>query len=162
MMVELFAAETAENNNRGRPMPMPKKRKLPKLVIKLVVDVLIAKRTISDAGLQGSTIAPKKNPKPNAVLSGFLPTGVRNFGKNLLISILKINTKLIRARMPKAMGEIMPIALVNDACKSCVKISPMTNMDATTPKVTITPSKRIVFFFDFVDSCDAKYAKKAG
>ena len=59
----LFAAEMMEKISKGAAMPMPNKIKLNKLRIKLVVEVDIANKIINAAGLQGSTIAPKKNPK---------------------------------------------------------------------------------------------------
>jgi len=47
--------------------------------------------------------------------------------------------------IPKAMGEIIPIALVSDACKNFVKINPIKNIDEITPKVTNNPSMIKVF-----------------
>ena len=58
----LFAAEINAKTNNGNPMPTPKRIKLNKLVIKLVVDVLTANKTTREAGLQGRTISPKNNP----------------------------------------------------------------------------------------------------
>ena len=69
-----------------------------------------------------------------------------NFGKNLLKSTLKINSILINARIPKAIGETIPIAFVKDSCNSFVKINPNKNMEVITPPVTIKP-RIIIFFF---------------
>ena len=59
----LLAADINEKSNSGRPIPIPKSKKLNKFVIKLMVDVLMANKTTSEAGLQGRTIRPKNNPK---------------------------------------------------------------------------------------------------
>jgi len=66
----LFVAEMNASSNNGKPIPNPKKRKLRKLVKNVVVEVLNANKTINDAGLQGSTIAPKNKPKRS--LSSYL------------------------------------------------------------------------------------------
>mgnify|MGYP004349842463 CR=1 len=58
----LFCAENIENNKRGVLIPIPNNMKLIKLLMKLIVEVLRAKRTVNEAGLQGRTISPKKNP----------------------------------------------------------------------------------------------------
>ena len=64
--VLLLPAEINENISNGKAMPTPNKIKLKKLATKLTVDVDIANKTIKEAGLQGNTIAPKKNPKIKA------------------------------------------------------------------------------------------------
>jgi len=71
----LFCADIIEKSNRGVPIPNPKSKKLNRLLMKLVVDVLIANNIISDAGLQGRTIAPKNNPNMNALNRGFFLDG---------------------------------------------------------------------------------------
>lgn len=109
--------------------------------------MLIANKTIKDAGLQGKTIAPKKKPKTNELSKGFFVIGALIcLGNNFEKSKLKIKNKLINARTPKAMGEIIAIALVREACKNCVKINPTKNIEVITPKVTSKPSKIKVFF----------------
>ena len=40
-----------------------------------MVDVLIANKTINEAGLQGRTIAPKKIPNENELKRGFFKIG---------------------------------------------------------------------------------------
>ena len=67
-------------------------------------------------------------------------------GNNLEKSKLNIRNKLTTARIPKAIGEIIPIALVNDVCKNFVNIRPNKNMEDITPRVTINPKKINVFF----------------
>ena len=141
MTLLLHWPEITENNNRGRAIPMPKNTKLSRFVAKPIVDVLIAKRTIRDAGLHGRIMAPKKNPKMNDVKRGFLVMGALTFGKNLEKSILNIKNILITARIPNAMGEIIPITFVREACKNLVKIKPIKNIDVITPRATIRPRK---------------------
>ena len=141
MTVWLHWAEIIENNNRGRAIPIPKKIKLSKLVVKLIVEVLIANKTIRDAGLHGKTMAPKKKPKRNEVRIGFLAMGALTFGKNLEKSRLNIRNILTTAKIPNAMGEIIPMAFVREACKNLVKINPTKNMEDMTPRATIRPRK---------------------
>ena len=111
----LFAAEMNASSNNGEPMPNPKKIKSRKLVKKLTEEVLIANKTINDAGLQGSTIAPKNKPKRSELKNGFFSTGACVCGKNFPILTLKIRRMLITAKMPKAIGETTPIALASEA-----------------------------------------------
>jgi len=111
----LFAAEMNASSNNGKPIPNPKKAKLRKFVKKLTVEVLIANKTIKDAGLQGSTMAPKNRPKRSELKKGFLSTGACVCGKNFPRLTLIIKRKLITARMPKAIGETTPIALASEA-----------------------------------------------
>jgi len=121
--------------------------KLNRFVTKPIVDVLIANKTIRDAGLQGKTIAPKKNPKIKELANGFLVTGAFIcFGISLLKSKLNIRNKLTTARIPKAIGDTIPITLVNDVCKNFVNINPIRNIEDITPKVTNNPKKMKVFF----------------
>ena len=142
-----------ENIKRGRAIPIPKNTKLKRFETKLIVEVLIANKTIKDAGLQGKTIAPKKNPKMNELSKGFFVTGARIcLGNNLEKSKLKIKNKLTIAKIPKAIGEIIPIALVREACKNCVKINPTKNIEVITPKVTNKPRKIKVLFDSLLSS----------
>ena len=76
--------------------------------------MLIANKTTNDAGLHGRTIAPKKNPKINELKKGFLTVGDFICGSNLLKSKLNIKNKLTIAKIPKAIGEIIPMALVSE------------------------------------------------
>jgi len=59
----LLVLDTIDNASKGKAIPIPNIIKLRKFSKKLAVDVLKANKTISEAGLQGKTIAPKKNPK---------------------------------------------------------------------------------------------------
>ena len=141
MTLWLHWAEIIENNNRGRAIPIPKNTKFNRLVVKPIVEVLIANRIIRDAGLHGKTMAPKKKPKINEVKIGFLVIGALTFGKNLEKSRLNIRKILTTAKIPNAMGEIIPIAFVREACKNLVKINPTKNMEDMTPRATIKPRK---------------------
>ena len=89
--------------------------KFNKLVVKLITEVDTANRTAKDAGLHGRTIAPKNNPKINADKVGLFKTGAVVFGKNLPKSKLKIKKTLTIARIPNAIGEMIPMAFVNEA-----------------------------------------------
>ena len=81
MIALLFCAEINENNSNGVPIPSPNKKKFIRLFMKLVVEELIANKITRDAGLQGRTIAPKKNPKRNADIKGFFLIGALILGK---------------------------------------------------------------------------------
>ena len=140
------------NKSKGRDIPTPKNTKLSKFVKKSTVEVLIANKIISDAGLHGKTIAPKKKPKINELRKGFLVIGAFILGKNLPKSKLNIKDKLTTAKIPKAIGEIIPIALVSEAWRNFVKINPNKNIEDITPKATINPKKIIVFFDSFSDT----------
>ena len=61
----LYAEEIIAKMSRGSAIPIPKRMKLKRLAMKLTVDVLIANNIINEAGLQGRTIIPKKNPNIN-------------------------------------------------------------------------------------------------
>ena len=76
----------------------------------------------------------------NAESNGFLNTGTLYFGKNLPISMLNINSTLIIIKVPKAIGDTMPIILVSDTCSTVVKINPNRNINIITPKVMISPN----------------------
>ena len=75
MTDSLHCAEINANTSRGRDIPTPKNTKLSKFVKKSTVEVLIANKIISDAGLHGRTIAPKKKPKTYELKKGFLAVG---------------------------------------------------------------------------------------
>ena len=59
----LLAAEMMEKISKGAAMPIPNNTKLSRLRINEAVEVDMANKIMSEAGLQGNTIAPKKNPK---------------------------------------------------------------------------------------------------
>jgi len=141
----LFAADIAANMSKGRDIPMPNTMKFSRFRRKSVVDALIAKSMINDAGLHGRTIAPKKKPKRNEERKGFFVIGAVTFGKNFPTSILKIRKILTMAKIPNAIGEIMPIALVNEVDRSFVNISPNKNMEVIIPTVTMSPNCMIFF-----------------
>jgi len=152
MTDSLHWADIIEKASSGRAIPIPKKIKLKRLAVKDIVDVLTANKTIRDAGLQGKTIAPKKNPKMKDVDNGFLVIGALILGNNLLKSKLNIKNKLTTAKIPKAIGEIIPMALVREACKNFVNIKPKRNIEEITPRVTINPRRIKVFFDSFPEN----------
>jgi len=100
---------------------MPNKIKLPKLAIKLAVDILKLKSPISGAGLQGSTIRPKNKPKRKALNVGLPVIGECHWPKNLVKSTLNIRSKLTRASTLNAIGEAILITLVKLACRKKLK-----------------------------------------
>jgi hypothetical protein len=110
--------------SNGNAIPIPNTMKLRRLVKKSIVDALIANSTISEAGLQGKTIAPKNNPKTKEVNKGFLRIGACHFGINFPKSTSNISNTLTIASIPKAIGDMRPMALVNDSCNNKVKINP--------------------------------------
>ena len=63
-------------------MPIPNTIKLIKFPKNDIIDVLIANNTTNEAGLQGSTIAPKKNPNRKLDSQGFFVIGELTFGKS--------------------------------------------------------------------------------
>ena len=52
---------------------------------------------------------------------------------------------LINAKKPKAIGEIIEIALVNEEENIPVKIKPKRNIESMTPNAIVIPKKTIVF-----------------
>ena len=114
--------------------------------------MLIANNTIREAGLQGNTIAPKKKPKTKELMKGFLSAGDFICGKSREKSKLNIKNKLTIAKIPNAIGEIIPITFVKDAWRNFVKIKPIKNIDVITPIATITPRRIIVFFESLPDT----------
>ena len=120
--------------------------KFPRLIKKLNVEVETANRSASDAGLQGRTIAPKNNPKIREVVTGFFKTGALYFGRRVEKSKLKIRNKLMIAKMPKAIGEIIPIASVKDFFNMNEKINPTRNIERITPAVIIQANFVILTF----------------
>lgn len=109
--------------------------------MKLVVEVDMANKIARDAGLQGKTISPKNNPNKNASHKGFCCIGELNLGKSFPISKLNIIKMLMMARIPNAIGLIIPMELVRDFCNKKVKINPKINIETITPNVTVNPSK---------------------
>ncbi|MCK5660025.1 MAG: hypothetical protein KAH86_01600 [Methanosarcinales archaeon] len=146
-MALLEAVEINENARRGDAIPAPKntKRKILPTKSMVEVDIVLVKRTAIKSGLQGNTIAPKKKPKRNALIIGFLTTGALVFGRNFPKSILNISNKLIIINMPKAMGEIISITAVRETFNIVVKISPNNSMNEITPNDTSNPNSAIVF-----------------
>lgn len=134
-------ADNIENSSNGVPIPTPNSRKLIRLFMKLVVEVEIANSIARLAGLQGNTISPKNNPNKKASHNGFCCIGELNLGKILPMSTLNIIKILIIARIPNAIGLIIPIALVRDFCKKKVNISPKINIETITPNVTVNPKR---------------------
>ncbi len=67
------------------------------------------------------------------------------FGKNFEKSTLKISKILIIPRIPKAIGESIPITFVRDTCRIVVKIRPNRNINEITPRTTSRPRKISVF-----------------
>ncbi len=111
----------------------------------MLVNVLANKAAINK-GLQGITIAPKKKPNKNPFNNGCLLVGVFGFGMNLETSKLNIKNKLIIPKIPKAIGEIIPITFVNETSNIVVKINPKINIKTITPAVITNPSNVSVFF----------------
>ncbi len=70
-----MADETTERTNNGKPIPNPKNKKFDILAKKFVTKSARVKNAAINAGLQGMTIAPKKNPNINALSNGFLAVG---------------------------------------------------------------------------------------
>ena len=66
-------------------MPMPKSMKFSIFEIKSIFEraTVFVKKAAIIPGLQGRTMAPKKNPKRNACGKGFCVSGTRILGKNL-------------------------------------------------------------------------------
>ena len=152
MTFSLHCAEINANKSNGRDIPTPKNMKLNKFVVKSIVDVLIANNIIREAGLQGNTIAPKKKPKTKELMKGFLAVGDFICGKSREKSKLNIKNKLTIAKIPNAIGEIIPITFVSEAWRNFVKIKPIKNIDVITPVATITPRRIIVFFESLPDT----------
>ena len=121
-----------------------------------MIEVLIANSIAKDAGLHGSTIAPKKSPKMKALRRGFLVTGALTLGKSFPKSKLNIKKILMMVKIPNAIGEIIPITFVKDFCKKKVKIKPNKNIEVKTPKLTTIPNPIIVFFSTFLSNLLAK------
>ena len=142
MIAVLFPEEINENANNGNPSPNPKPRKLVIPDKNCVVVAALAKNAAIKAGLQGKTIAPKKNPNEKALTKGFLESfGVLAFGMNLPKSTSNIKSKLITNKIPKAIGETIFITLVSDAWNKVVKTMPIKSMNAMTPSVAINPNR---------------------
>ena len=145
----LHFEETSEKNKRGNPRPIPKKTKFNIVLKKFENNKDLAKNAEINAGLQGITIAPKKNPYNKAFITGLFAVGVFGFGINLEKSTLNINAILTRIKIPKAIGEIIPITLVRENLKIVVKTNPRININNITPKTIKTPNIAYVFLLVF-------------
>ena len=71
IMATLLVADSNEKASNGKPRPNPNARKLRLFARNCVVVVARAKNAAIKPGLHGKTIAPKKNPKVNALTNGF-------------------------------------------------------------------------------------------
>ena len=115
--------------------------------------MVLVKRAAINRGLQGTTIAPKKKPYVRELTQGLLVMGARPFGRNLPISTLKINSKLIMNSMPKATGDTIAMTLVSDTSRTVVNISPSNIINRITPEVITKPNRKMVFLLaSFPDS----------
>jgi len=162
-MASVAVEEIAAKTSRGKPMPMPKKRKRSIFSKKPIADMVLVKRAAIKRGLQGTTMAPKKKPNMKALIQGLRAVGVCALGKNFPTSTLNINSKLITSSTPKAIGDTMPMIFVSDAFSILVKISPSMNMNRIAPEVIIRPKKKMVVLRgSFSDSWLVRYTKKPG
>ena len=140
-----------------------------RLLIKLIVEVDIAKRITREAGLQGITIAPKKRPKRKEVFVGFVPVLIEYLGRNFVKSTSNIRRILTTARIANTIGEIIPITFVRDSFKMNEKINPNVNIEVIIPAVIIHANLIICFpvSFGFGEvllpvAIDARYARNPG
>ena len=62
MIALLAAPDISENKSKGKPIPNPKNIKLSKFEIKSEPAAVRVNNAAINNGLQGITIAPKKNP----------------------------------------------------------------------------------------------------
>jgi len=148
MTLVLQFVDIAENTKRGNANPIPNERKLRIFATALVINADFANKAAINAGLHGTTIAPRKKPYTKALASGFLVSGTFTFGANLPISISNIKIKLIIARTPNAIGDTTPITVVNDICKKVVNTRPRRSINKMTPEATNNPNVKMgVFFF---------------
>ena len=132
-MIFLPDASTAIRN-KGRLIPIPYTTKFRKLLTKPNVVVLSAKRTVSDAGLQGNAIKPKREPNKKAPRMGFFARGPVILGRGSCLS--KIIAMLISPRSVNVTGPMIPMALLRAACKKTTTMRPKRNMDESTPATT--------------------------
>jgi len=143
--------EINESNNNGKDRPIPNERKLIILAKALVIKADFANKAAINAGLHGTTIAPKKNPYTKALASGFFIKGICAFGINLPMSMSKIRNKLIIAKILNAIGETIPITVVNDICKKVVNTRPSRSINKITPEATNNPNVKIGIFLFLVN-----------
>ena len=151
---ELLEDETSEKTSKGVPMPIPKARKLRILPKKLETEIVAwVSSTKIKAGLHGITNAPKKKPNKKALARGFFLRGTFARGKNPVKSTLKIISRLIRSRIPNAIGDIVWMTAVNDFFRSSVNVSPTNSIKTSTPLVTTKPIRaRVLRLSDFPES----------
>jgi len=123
--------------------------------------MLIANKTIKEAGLHGRTIAPKNIPNKKELRRGFFKIGEEIFGNKLEKLKLKIKNKLTIPKIAKAIGEIIEIVFVKETSRIFVNINPTINKEVITPKVTEIPNLRKEFLL-FLSICPARYAKNPG
>ncbi len=140
--VWLFADPISERTINGKLNPIPKKRKLRTFEAKPIIVSALVNKAAMKSGLQGITIAPKKNPKRNALRKGFLEVGALICGNNVTTSIFRIKSMLKAPRRINAIGEIIPITFVRDDSRKVVKIKPIRDMKEITPALITSPRKR--------------------
>jgi len=83
-------------------------------------------------------------------------------GKNFAKSTSRISNRLMMERMMKAMGDTTPITVVNDSCKNVVTIRPRILIERITPKLTISPKKKIDPRLSLFVTRVAKYTRNPG
>jgi len=130
----------SEKARRGNPSPKPNARKLSMDGRKSVIRSERAKNAAMNAGEQGITIAPKKKPYNNALITGFLWEINLVCGRKREKSILNINKIEINPKIPNAIGEIILMAPVREDCRIVVNSNPRTSMKAMTPRVINRPN----------------------
>lgn len=163
IMFLLHCPETMLKTSNGKLSPNPKARKLKILEKKLSNRKALAKKAVINAGLHGITIAPKKKPNMNALFIGLLfSVLIFDLGINLEKSKSNIKAKLISPKIKKAIGEIIPITLVRDFCRSVVKINPNKIIKIIIPVKIVNPNNKKVFLLSFPENLFDKKAKNPG
>ena len=113
----LKVLDTIASTNKGNPMPRAKTKKLIIFSKNAIVSRAFVKKAAIKSGLQGITIAPKKNPKRKAFHKTCFVLMEWIFGRNLPISMLNIRSILIILSNIKAIGETIPMIFVREICK---------------------------------------------
>ncbi|MDA0524296.1 hypothetical protein J2750_002228 [Methanococcoides alaskense] len=163
MSLLLFVVDIAEKTSNGKLNPIPKAMKFRKFSRKPVLVRDLANRAAMNAGLHGTTMAPKKNPYKKAVMIGLLLFEMLVLGKNLPISKSSINNILMMNSMPNAIGEIIPMTFVSETCNIVVNNIPRSAIKRITPALIISPKMIGSFsFFSFPDIWLERYARNAG